>query len=128
MRAQMVAQPQVAPRPNLTMLQRPRLPGPGVQPRNYRPAVDDSDDDEYDLQQIAEDRSKLIVPVVDFLDNVLVAIDRLSRMKPDPAKPYLQIGTVTPTQYTHSLMSDFLNKGIPYLLNKGVDIRYPADM
>lgn len=116
------------PRPNLSVLSPPRQAGPGAQPRNYRPVPDDSEQEQYDLEQITQDRSAALINTVDFWENVIIVIDRLARLKANPATPYLQIGSVTPTQFTHSLISDFLNKGIPFLLSKGVDIQYAPDL
>jgi hypothetical protein len=124
----MVAQPQQAPPPNIRALPPPPVAGPGAQPRNYRPQpTEPADPDQYDLGQIAQDRSQILITQIDFWENVIVTIDRLARRKSDPANPYLQIGALVPTQFTHPLISDFLNKGIPYLLSKGVAIHFPPD-
>jgi hypothetical protein len=83
--------------------------------------------EKYDLEQIVTDRSNIMRHTQEWWDNTIVPIDRFRRMQADPQLPYLQIGDLTPTQYTHPLISDFINKGIPFLLSKGVSLNYTPE-
>lgn len=83
----------------------------------------------YDLTQIVQDRADIVLRTQNFYDDVLIPIDQLYRQA-DPTTPYLSVTAGAPvsiTQYTHPLLTFFVNKGIPYLLSKGLTVHCPPD-
>lgn len=84
-------------------------------------------EEQYDLLNIVRDRGDIRQRTAQFIDDVIVAIDQLSRQA-DPDTPYLTASTGSSaniTQYTDDLIATFIDLGVPAILAKGMSVRCP---